>query len=137
MASLDSNREIFEFLKSPPVVKFFSSENPSKSEGVQILEWIVDLLLIHPTDEEKISSLLNGKLNAVQNQLQAWRYPQATSQDQQRKNLQLPWPSAIQNKFSRRGDRSGFDLRLFVAHPSELKKIIHGFERVLEEWNNP
>lgn len=136
LSVLKSSPSLFDFLKSEPVAKFFTSLNPSKSEGIQIIEWIVDLLLIDSNNFERVNLILSKPLKQALIEFRNLRYPQATQQDLKNKEFKLSWPSSVQNKFARKGDRSGFDIHFFVSNPSELKKTIQNFERVFEEWNN-
>ncbi len=108
---------------------------PSKSEGVQILELLADLILLEKTDEALLSSLQKNAPAAL-GKLKELRYPQATTRDRLQSHLNLSWPQNVNAKFQRRGDRAGFDLQVFVGNSNELKKTINHLEKVIEEWKS-
>ncbi|MEK6773635.1 MAG: hypothetical protein AABY64_06825 [Bdellovibrionota bacterium] len=125
-----SFEQIHHFIES------FLKTRPSKTEGVQILELVVDLTLLGTSQEEILSAMDGGAHIALKN-LKVLRYPNTMDRDQDLKGkLLLSWPSNIQTKFQRRGDRAGFDLQLFVSSSTELKKTVNHLEKVVEEWKS-
>jgi len=115
----------------------FLKARPSKSEGVQIIEWTVDLLLMG-TAKEALLEKFQGSAAEVLKNLKALRYPQTSTRDLKwQDQMQLSWPSNLQARFQRRGDRSGYDLQFFVTNPVELQKTLMSLEKVIKEWNTP
>ena len=114
----------------------FLKLNPSKSEGVQILELLIDLILLEKPKEILSSSLQQKNASAALVQLKELRYPQTTRRDRLQSHINLSWPQNVNAKFQRRGDRAGFDLQVFVGNSNELKKTINHLEKVIEEWKS-
>jgi len=128
--------------------------NPSKSEGVKWIELLVELLLmdfkfeqIHPNGIKMNSvSGENSTTSCSQSlstslwlsHLQALRYPLSTNQDllAETKVRSLHWPAKSEARWSRRGDRSGIELKLFFSNPSELKLNLVRLEKVSNELEN-
>lgn len=109
---------------------------PSKTEGIQILELLVDLILLEKSESLLQEALKGPTANLVLKNLKELRYPQTAARDQQQAQNQLNWPGQVTAKFQRRGDRSGYDLHFFASHPSELKKTLQQLEKVAEEWKS-
>ncbi len=119
-----------------PFTEFFLKTRPSKTEGVQILELVVDLTLLG-TPQEIILSAMAADAQVTLKNLKVLRYPNTIERDQDLKGkLLLSWPSNVQTKFQRRGDKAGFDLQLFVSSSAELKKTVTHLEKVVEEWKS-
>lgn len=106
-----------------------STSPHSKSEGVKIIEWLIELILLnHPMDQ-----LLPLKPGAAWvTQLQALRYPQSNKQDlhAETKIRSLAWPLRSEARWARKGDRSGVELKLFFSHPQELKRALERLDQV-------
>lgn len=111
----------------------------SKSEGVQALELCIDLMLMGKQID------LSEETSAEQwlKELKQQRFPHAAKQDQEleKKLSELPWPGTGQVRWTRQGDRSGIELKIFVSHPTDLKKHLQSLNRVQDilekdaEWN--
>lgn len=128
---------IFLTLPSPQLaalLRFIQLQNFSRSQGVQALEWLVEMQMSAAVDFN-LTNFESEQAEASFQKIQKARFPQTVSRDLDREqNLSLPWPSAIKPQFLRRGDRSGFEFKLFVSNPIELKKYLAGLERVAQEW---
>jgi hypothetical protein len=118
----------------PQIIEF----NLSKSETARTIELLVDLLLM----DVNINDLLPQTSNEMSNQAQAWinhlhalRFPMATKQSQQaeEKIRQVAWPLKSEARWSRRGDRSGVELKLYFSHPQELKRSLDRLQQVCED----
>lgn len=118
------------------IAESFLQTRSSKSEGVQILEYAVDLFLMK-TSTEKILSCFSHSAAETLKQLKMLRHPQTAQRDQvAQEKLNIHWPSNVQARYQRRGDKTGFDLQMFVANSSDLKKTITHLEKVIEEWKS-
>ncbi len=129
----------FVLIKPEQLEKFlgpFLKLNPSKSDGVQILELLIDLILLEKPDEFIFRSLQQKNASAALVQLKELRYPQTANRDHLQSQINLSWPQNVNAKFQRRGDRAGFDLQVFVGNSNELKKTINNLEKVIEEWKS-
>jgi len=125
---------------SPENIQFFTQVflqcRPSKSEGVQILEHVVDLCLMS-LSEQKITECFSSSASETLKQLKLLRYPHTAHRDQDLKeNLKISWPANVQARYQRRGDKSGFDLQVFVSNSNELKKTVIHLEKAIEEWKS-
>ncbi len=70
--------------------------------------------------------------------LHSLRYPMSLQQDNQneQKIRALSWSSKWGARWTRRGDRSGVELKLFFTHPEELKGALVRLEKVSKELDN-
>ena len=48
----------------------------------------------------------------------------------------MPWPHQSQAKWTKRGDRSGIELKLFFSHPEELNRAVQRLQQVSEAFEN-
>ena len=69
------------------------------------------------------------------NHLKKIRYPMTSQNEEQLKDRleNLPWPYGSKVKFERRGDRSGVELKVFIASSVDLTKVISSLERIKEQ----
>lgn len=113
--------------------------NLSKSLGVKALEIGIELMLMGKNPEELTGEKLLAFIEKHQPPGEAWlnalktlRYPDTSLRDQEQaeKMTSLPWPGASQAKWTRQGDRSGIELKLFVSQPSDLKKYLQSLSKV-------
>lgn len=101
----------------------------SKSQAMQTLEWLSDLILLKIQIPEDIYSSLN---EASFEKIKEMRYPKSF--------LKHPLQSAkinwgfIQGQFMRRQDKAGFQLQVFVSNPEELSKVIQQLQKNHEDW---
>lgn len=110
--------------------------NPSRSEGVQALEWMVDLFLMgHDLkalveNPKSFSNLLRS--------LRQKRFPLATQQEAGMADLvqKLPWPKKAQARVLRQGDLSGIEIKFFVQSPSDMKTQLDGLAHVMGEMSH-
>ncbi len=104
----------------------------SKSIGTKVLELGIELLLMGKSADD--ISVTDGKTQGDQwlEKLQALRYPQSAERDSLEKDqmTSLPWPGMSQAKWTRQGDKTGVELKLFVSQPSDLKKYLQSLEKV-------
>lgn len=110
------------------VTQSILERSESKSETVQRIEWLSDLILIHNSVENFLPMSLI--------QLRALRFPETTQRDDSLKNTRLPWSTPIKTKMHRKGDAAGFDIQFFAGSPSELEKIAENLKKVASSWNS-
>lgn len=106
----------------------------SKSDGVKTLELLIELILLGFSTKEIIpEESLNG--STWYQHLYALRFPKSSLQDQKSEELvrQALWPNKTEARWTRRGDRSGVELKLFFTHPDELKKILILLEKTSKD----
>lgn len=116
--------------------------NPSLSEGKKIMELFLDLL---GGEQQKSLQNLGDQLvvtktapllttDQVIKRLTKMRYPLTTQIDLKKKNFieKSKWPSGIKVRFSRQGDKSGFELISFVSNKDQCEKINKTTEDVLK-----
>ena len=119
---------------------FFQS-NPSYSEGLQVLEIIVDLILmdrdaqIPPFDSNDKNQLPKNILK-WRNRLFEIRNPNTTVKDDLRKAQleSLNWPQGSKIKVERRGDRHGAEFKVFISSSADLTKIIANLESLKNDF---
>jgi hypothetical protein len=106
---------------------------PSRSEGVRALEWMVDLTLMKRSLEKILSDVSN--FSDWVKALRAARFPVMDEKDQQAERLvkELPWPKKLEARYIRSGDKAGFEVKLFVRNTPELHKQIEGLQAVESE----
>jgi len=107
----------------------------SKSQGIQALELLVELILLNTKSEELI---LDQQIPAedIIKKLKLLRYPKTLASDEEKKNNSLLWPTSTQVQAQRRGDRWGYNIHFFVSGPQELTKTIEQFQKAAEQWKN-
>lgn len=110
-----------------------SVANPSKSIGVQILEWMIELSLMG----HEIPHISPSPMDANEwwQLLKSLRYNNTVLLDNTRSHAtkSLPWPSHTQAQWQRRGDEGGIDVRFFVTSEKDLEQKIKGLMKVQEK----
>lgn len=108
--------------------------NASKSEASQLLELVVELNLMELPMEDLVKT---SPASEWLKDLRALRYPHSTSHDQSAdsKIRSMAWPLKSEARWSRRGDRSGIELKLFFSHPQELRRSLDRLHQVCEDLN--
>lgn len=106
-----------------------AKDNPSKSIGVQCIEYAVELSLMGVNPEEMQS---HTPSHQWVNQLKKLRYPMSTEKDldQSEKASLLPWPKESRVSWERKGDRTGIQLQLQFKNQEELSNTIRHLTRV-------
>ena len=102
----------------------------SKSQFVEACELAGELIELgdfdwdHQLDREKLIKFLKRK-----------RYPNATQKDEQRtlNTKKQRWPSRSQVNWTRRGDLSGLEIKLFISSPAEFVRAVEEISRVSVE----
>ncbi|MCB0321280.1 MAG: hypothetical protein KDD60_10160, partial [Bdellovibrionales bacterium] len=97
----------------------------SKSTGVLLLEWAVDLILLDMPLETIMPSVENDVQTWV-TQLRCLRFPRTTTQENlsERKIRELPWPSRTQAQWLRQGDQTFLEIKLQPRSQKELQQKI-------------
>lgn len=119
---------------------FIKMQNFSKSQGAQALEWLLEIQMQAANDSlAGLSEYQAATADLSLEKIHRSRYPLTQIRDEQkekdlRQKLERAWPQSLQAQFLRKGDRSGFELKLFVSNPVELKKYILNLEKVAAEW---
>lgn len=103
----------------------------SKSQGVQALEWSVDLLLMGKTWQE-IQPQAGTSGQGWLAQLKTWRFPNTESVDESKKakTARLPWPARTQGQWLRQGDRGLLEVRLQADSLEDFRKKLSGLAKV-------
>lgn len=107
--------------------------NPSKNNGVSIIEHFVDLMNMGRTSEELIGNFTDA--DAWLDHLKQLRYPEAHKQMELRKeNLKsLNFSGTSQLRWARVGDKSGIEIKFFVSQPSDLQKHMNSLKMMQDE----
>lgn len=106
----------------------------TKSQGVQALEWGLELLMMKFKWQELSPFPEMQSVEAWLAHLKELRFPETKERDESAaiKILKLPWPGSSQVKWVRQGDQPGIELKLFVTKPSDLKKYAASLKEVME-----
>lgn len=121
------------------ILSSWSEVQYSKSQGVQILELLVELFLIHEKNENQVTVLklqLQTSADQTLKNLKQLRYPETSLKDAESKSVPLPWPGIVQAQGQRQGDRWGYRLNFFVSNPYELTKTVDQLQKAAEQWKN-
>lgn len=123
--------------------------NPSKSEGAKWLEMLIELILMGlPKELLKLSchwplDTNNSRIHPDSTtqwlaHLHRLRYPLATQQTKrvEQKIHSFAWPPKSEARWTRRGDRSGVELKLFFSNPQELKVNTLRLEKIAQTLEN-
>ena len=114
-------------------LSFIARMEMTRNQGAQALEWLMDLLLDNPTWVELQPD--SESAEAWHEKLRRLRFPETEKKDKQssRQAMRLPWPGSSQVKWTRQGDQSGIEVKLFVSDPTDLQKCVQSFQNVLKE----
>lgn len=113
-----------------PALQKIVNENLSRQNGIQALELFGELLLLN----HEIENLTSGQGDAWLKNLRQQRFPLTQKKDlaAEKSLSHLPWPTSVQSKWVRRGDKGGVEIKFFVATPLELSRTLQNL-RKLEE----
>jgi hypothetical protein len=115
--------------------KYFSHMaklNPSKNEGVQILEWLIDVFLQTST-ENFIESVLDINTSSeLSLRLKYMRYPESTERETKSTLFikSLSWSKNTHVRAVRQGDQAGIELKIFLQNKTDLKSQIQTLQQV-------
>ena len=114
----------------------FSRFSPTKSQGVQILELVVELHLMGRQPESAVSKALNA--NSLLLELKTMRYPMASKQasELQKKSQSLPWPKGLKAQLGRVGDKNGIEVKFFIQTKADLDKYLEKLKDVSQAWGD-
>ncbi|MCB0363825.1 MAG: hypothetical protein H6624_15935 [Bdellovibrionaceae bacterium] len=103
----------------------------SKSQGVQALEWAVDLLLMDSRWSE-LAPMPGESDNQWLERLKALRFPHTQSRDceKQIQMSRLPWPSRTQGQWIRQGDKGLLDVRFHADSLEDFHNKLEGLAKV-------
>lgn len=107
---------------------------PSHSEGVKWIEWVVDLTLMGQDLAQFLVSAKTAK--AVTETLIGLRYPQATQNQQEAQKFvkKMPWPKNVVARQARVGDQAGIEVKFFVQSQEDMQKMAQGLSDVAKSW---
>lgn len=114
----------------------------SKSELIKILELLVELTLLGKTDLADHHSTTPSTENTMDLSARVWlqklnrlRYPMSSSSEDacDKKIKEIHWPLRSDARWTRRGDLSGIELKMFFSHPQELKRSLMKLEQINED----
>jgi hypothetical protein len=106
---------------------------PSRADGVRALEWLVDLNLMGVALDVLLADI--GNFSDAVKRLRVKRFPLTEEKDQQAERLvrELPWPKKLEARYVRHGDKTGYEVKLFVRSTPDLQKQIEGLKAVESE----
>ncbi len=127
--------EIFKFADAEliSVFKLPSIQSLSKSEFVKVSEWIIELSQSGALKNKELQNIVSQRFGTeLFEKIKSLRTPQAFELDEkhQQKLNQIKLGNGIQAKWTRRGDRSGVEVRFFCSQPKELPRQIQQIERL-------
>lgn len=109
----------------------------SRNIGAHCLEMGVELLLMGKTYEDLqvtaySSEEIHDSPESWHQHLKRLRYPETSAKDAEQASRlkKLPWPGQSQVRWTRNGDKGGFEIKLFVSQPSDLKKHLTSLAKV-------
>jgi hypothetical protein len=99
---------------------YVGTSRPPKSIGVQIIEWAVDL---HLMEQSLDFSLTFEKLHAQAKAARFSRRSEARTQLTE-KIKKISWPKEVQAVVSEKGDRLGFEVRIFSESAEDFARKV-------------
>lgn len=111
------------------ILKLVSQSELSKSQGLQILEWLSDLILLKV---EVPSDLLENIDEIKFEKIKELRFPKSFLQHPLQ-SKKINW-GPIQGQFIRKQDKAGFQLQFFVSSSEELSKAIQQLQKNHNDW---
>lgn len=123
-----ANEDLVPLFQSPLVRKF------SKSEFIQVSEWLIELSQQGQRTSIDLLHLANNSVSPSTffERIKTLRTPITTQKDETLKAAlsQIKLGNGIQTKWTRRGDVAGIEVRFFVSQSKELPRQIHQLERL-------
>lgn len=123
-----SNPETFA-----PVLLAIGQSVLSKSLGIQVLEWTVELALMGvPVEDLMPKSEVDWASS-----LKAMRYPKVMAKDQEkhRQVRELPWPNRTQAQWIRQGDRGFLEIKLHIESQQDFHRKVEGLSTIEKRLN--
>ena len=127
-----------EFKNSSPIqplIQWIEIHRPTHSQGTQILELGGELLLM----DKSFHSLLSKKtkVSFFIEQLKKLRLKESSARDENKSKTvnSLPWPSSIQARWIRQGDRGALSVRFQSFSMKDLKQKIQKLESIYNQLN--
>ncbi len=107
----------------------------SKSQAIQCLEWVVELLLLGRPLNDLLPSTDNGE--AYLRRLESWRKPRAMATDEEwRKTVtEWPWPAQVQGHWQRFGDQVGLEIKIRTTSPQDFDKKLERLLSIRDTWS--
>ncbi len=114
-----------------PALKVFHASKMNKNQGLQFLEYLMDLTQMHISLVEIESCTLD---EALFQKVRQMRFQTQTQQDSsmEKQFQKISWPMKIQARWQRRGDTAGAELKLFIQSPLDLQKHIVALQKTQE-----
>lgn len=111
------------------ILSSVSKSELSKSQGLQILEWLSDLILLKvDVPNELMESIDEAKFEKIKE----LRFPKSFLQHPLQAK-KINW-GPIQGQFLRKQDKAGFQLQFFVSSSDELSKVIQQLQKNHSDW---
>ena len=131
---LSSLTSCFQWKNNPLFFNRFLAFNPSRQEGTQILELLLEFLEMNhslhdlPTNHTNTSAWLSS--------LKEKRYPLSSTKDAKNshKVKQILWPSFVSAQWKRQGDETGIEIKFFALSQKDFSKKIKNLERFTKYW---
>lgn len=118
-----------DFLRSLAITEF------SRSQGVQAMEWVVELFL----QGRPLSDLMITSSNVPQYlaNLERWRRPEAARQEDEWRNTvdTWPWPAQVQGQWQRFGDETGLEIKIRTTSPQDFAKKLQRLQTINDTWS--
>lgn len=108
--------------------------NPTKSNGILMFEWLVELRELDHCNEILLG-LSDEGAQPWFNNLKILRYPQTTQRDCANSLFvkQLTWPKQVTSQWKRQGDRAKISIEFTISSPEDFKKKLQQFNQTLIE----
>jgi len=130
LLALTAPREFDPFLEALPRL------NLSRAEGVRAMELGAELFMMgRPLND----ILPSGDQGATYlRQLEKWRRPNSSGQDEQWRETvkHWPWPSQVQGKWQRFGDQSGLEVNIRSTSPEDFHKKLERLLAIGDTWHD-
>ena len=113
-----------------PVLNWISKNQPSHSQGQQILELSGELLLM----KKSINPILETEQDSKKliTLLKKLRYPVSSNQDDKNSSIvnSLPWPSSIKARWVRQNDQGSLEISFKSNSLNEFDQKIKSLEKM-------
>ena len=111
-----------------PLLEEFEKQKLTRSQGKQILDLLVDLVMMKTSSQQLIPSGKNWL-----DQLKGLRYPNTSKKDQQPGLESKDWPQFIRVQKQRAGDRTRYQMTLQFYNEEELLEKLQRLNRKMED----
>lgn len=109
----------------------------SKSQAVQMLEFLIELFLMD-NNYEALSKQHTENSDSWFERISCLRFPMTKKSDQEfsLKTSSLAWPNQVRAEWVRKGDQAGVQITLFANSQADLFKKISGLNKLNQELSH-